>query len=332
MAAAAAAVYARAMRLPHVVAFLLAAVSVACPGHPAPPIAPIRTALVTRAEPAPDGGPPPTTGGRSPAEKFAAGELVFGVYTIHDVAHCELASWDATAAALGLDGARVLDRELTIGDTGVAVGAMADGVVGDLTPIMTALRDAGGSDIDGHHVCVVPATGVGVALSTSNGFIAFEPAAIIQINELVPDAERSMYSVVVVFAHEFAHQLQYWYGNPFAGDKSMRRTELAADCMGSAFVAMTQPSGWIMEQVHKGVVGALQAYADLKFRSVMHHGTRVDRAQLAHAGVELVTSRRAQQQPLDLATIKRTCDAAVEAWDASLTLTPPDQLWGGTEP
>ena len=242
------------------------------------------------------------------------------------------ASWDATAAALGLDGAQVLDRELTIGDTGVAVGAMADGVVDDLTPIMTALRDAGGSDIDGHHVCVVPATGVGVALSTSNGFIAFEPAAIIGINELVPDAERSMYSVVVVFAHEFAHQLQYWYGNPFEGDKSMRRTELAADCMGSAFVAMTQPSGWIMEQVHKGVVGALQAYADLKFRSVMHHGTHVDRAQLAHAGVELVTSRRAQQQPLDLATIKRTCDAAVEAWDASLTLTPPDQLWGGTEP
>lgn len=64
----------------------------------------------------------------------------------------------------------------------------------------------------------------------------------------------------------------------------------------------------------------------------MHHGTRVDRGQLAHAGVELVTARRAKQQSLDLATIKRTCDAAVEAWDASLTLTPPDQLWGGTEP
>ena len=115
------------MKLPYV-AVVLAAVSVACPGHPAPPAAPVRTALVTRAEPAPNADSPPTAGGRSPAEKFAAGELVFGVYTIHDAAHCEVASWDATAAALGLDGAQVLDRELTIGDTGVAVGAMADGV------------------------------------------------------------------------------------------------------------------------------------------------------------------------------------------------------------
>ena len=319
------------MRLPHVVAMLLAAVSVACPGHPAPPRAPVRTALVTRAEPAPDAGPPPTTGGRSPAEKFAAGELVFGVYTIHDAARCELASWDATAAALGLDGTQVLDRELTIGDTGVAVGAMADGVVDDLTPIMTALRDAGGSDIDGHHVCVVPATEVGVALSTSNGFIAFEPAAIIQINELVPDAERSMYSVVVVFAHEFAHQLQFWYGNPFAGDKSMRRTELAADCMGAAFVAMTQPSGWIMDQVHKGVVGALQAYADLKFRSVMHHGTRVDRGHMAHEGIALVAAAQGGGAALGVGPIKLGCEQAVRAWDASHELTPPDQLWGGTE-
>jgi hypothetical protein len=152
------------------------------------------------------------------------------VYSVHDAAHCDVASWTSTArSACRLDRCR---RTVLVGT--VTVGAMADGVVGDLTPIMTALRDAGGSDIDGHHVCVVPATGVGVALSTSNGFIAFEPAAIIQINELVPDAERSMYSVVVVFAHEFAHQLQYWYGNPFEGDKSMRRTELAADCMGSA--------------------------------------------------------------------------------------------------
>lgn len=311
-----------------------------CPSRGAGPDAPrsdgsgsgsggLRVALVTNAAAATGAAAP--AAGQSPADRFAAGDRTFGVFPIHDAAHCDATSWDATAAALGFE-ATLLARDVGLRGTTVTVGAMTDGVVGDLAPILAALRDAGGSDIDGHHLCIVPAAGVGVAVSTSNGFIAFEPAAIIAMNDLVPDAERTMYGGPVVFAHEFAHQIQFWYGNPFTGDKSMRRTELGADCMGAAFVAMTQPAGWITEQVEKGAVGALQAYADVKFRSVQHHGTRVDRARMAAAGVGLVTAGRAREETLDLAAIKVGCERAVTDWDASQVLTPPDQLWGGTEP
>ena len=31
-------------------------------------------------------------------------------------------------------------------------------------------------------------------------------------------------------------------------------------------------------------------------------------------------------------TLKGRCEDAVRAWDAEQPLTPPDQLWGGTEP
>ena len=141
-----------------------------------------------------------------------------------------------------------------------------------------------------------------------------------------------MYSVTVAFAHELAHQIQYWYGDPFDGDKTVRRTELAADCMGTTFVAMTQPDGWIMGQVEKGAVGALQAYADLKFRSKGHHGTRVDRGRMAQGGIALVAASRQGGAALDLGVIKNGCEEAVRAWDASMPLTPPDQLWGGEEP
>lgn len=310
----------------------LAVVTAGCTtDRPARPPTPPRAALLTRAAAELVEVAAPAAG-RSPAEKFAAGEHVFGVYSIHDADHCDLASWEATAPALGIADAVVLARSTGVGAAAVTVGAITDGVVDDLVPILTALRDGGGTDLDGHHVCVVPATGVGVALSTSNGFIGFEPAAILQMNELIPDSDRTMYSRGVAFAHEFAHQIQYWYGDPFDGDKSVRRTELAADCMGSAFAAMTQPSGWIMAEVEKGAVGALQAYADAKFRSVLHHGTRVDRGQMARAGIGLVTASRQAPAPLDLVTIKDRCERAVRDWDASMLLTPPDQLWGGTEP
>lgn len=277
------------------------------------------------APPAPEDAP-----SSSPLERFLAGDRTFGVFSVHD-ARCDIPTWNATAPRIGLAGAELLEDSTTIGDTTVSVGAMTGGVVDDLSKILAALAAFGDSDVDGHHVCIVPAAGVGVALSTGNGYIAFEPAAIIQMNDLIPDAERSMYSSTVAFAHELAHQLQYWYGDPFDGDKSARRTELAADCMGSAFVAMTQPDGWIMDEVERGAAGALQAYADLKFRSKSHHGTRFDRGHMAHEGLAMVRKSRDGGPALGVGPIKDGCEAAVRAWDASLPLTPPDQLWGGTE-
>lgn len=317
----------------------LLAFAAACPssrgGHPSTPPAPggplatsHRLDGATAAEPTAIVATAPAA---SPLERYLAGDRTFGVFPIADAARCDAPSWSATAAALGMGDSVLLPPGTVLVGTTVTVGAMTGGIVDDLGAILVALRDAGGSDIDGHHVCVVPAAGVGVALSTGNGFIAFEPAAILQMNDLIPDAERTMYSASVAFAHELAHQIQYWYGNPFADDKSVRRTELAADCMGSAFVAMTRPSGWIMDEVERGAVGALQAYADLKFRSKAHHGTRYDRARMAHDGIGVVAASRRDAATLDLATIKNACEAAVLAWDASQTLTPPDQLWGGTE-
>ena len=184
------------------------------------------------------------------------------------------------------------------------------------------------------YVVATGTVGVVVALVWSGAaalVVALGLAAILAMNELIPDAERSMYSVTVAFAHELAHQLQYWYGDPFADDKTVRHTELAADCMGTAFVAMAQPDGWIMAEVERGAVGALQAYADLRFKSASHHGTRVDRGRMAHDGIAMVEAARRGGPALDLGTIKEGCEAAVRAWDASMVLTPPDQLWGGTE-
>ena len=320
-------------------AALVAASTTACPkaDHAArPAAAPLATSahgIGAPGDPSADnpGAAVATSAGSSPVEKWLAGDRTFGVYSIHDAAHCDIASWNATAPKLGLADQQVLPPSTVLVGTTVTVQAMTGGIIDDLTKVMTALRDAGGSDIDGHHICVVPAAGVGVALSTGSGFIAFEPAAILQMNELIPDSDRTMYSSWVAFAHEFAHQLQYWYGDPFDGDKSVRHTELAADCMGTAFVAMTQPAGWITDQVEQGAVGALQAYADLKFRSKSHHGTRYDRARMARDGVALVTTARKAGTTLDISTIKDGCEQAVRAWDASMPLTPPDQLWGGTE-
>jgi hypothetical protein len=266
----------------------------------------------------------------SPLARFLAGDRTFGVFSIHD-ARCAADGWNATAPRLGLANSELLPPSAVLVGTDVTVGGMTGLVVDELAAIFAALAAFGDSDVDGHHVCVVPAAGVGVALSTGNGYIAFEPAAIVQMNEVIPDAERSMYSSTVAFAHELAHQLQFWYGDPFDGDKSVRRTELAADCMGSAFVALTQPSGWIMDEVERGAAGALQAYADLKFRSKLHHGTRVDRGKMAREGVAMVKRAREGGPALGVARLKHGCEAAVRAWDASLPLTPPDQLWGGTE-
>lgn len=276
------------------------------------------------------GGSGATAPGTSPLEKFLAGDRAFGVFPVHQPP-CDRAAWAATAEALGAEGT-ILEPDAGVPGATVSVGAVTTGVVTDLARVWTALRDGGGTDLDGQHVCVVPTPGVGPGLSTSNGFIAFDPVELLAMNQLVPDGERTMYSQPVAMAHELAHQLQYRYGDPFAGDKTVRHTELAADCMGTAFVAMLQPEGWIMDEVGKGAVGALQAYADVKFRSTLHHGTRADRARMAEDGLGLVAGARRQRRRLDLATLKTGCELAVRGWDASMPLTPPDQLWGGTEP
>lgn len=266
----------------------------------------------------------------SPIERYLAGDRTFGAHPI-DAPACEAAAWDATAVALGLHGSARVPRTATFAGTDITVGAMLDGITRDLQAVMTALRDAGRSDLGDHHVCIVAASGVGPALSTSNGFIAFDPLEILAMNTLIPDAERSMYSGTTALAHEFAHQIQYRYGDPFAGERTVRHSELAADCMGTAFVAMQWPSGWITDEIERGAVGALQAYADVKFASTLHHGTRPDRGRMAKDGVALVAAARAEKRALDLGTIKQRCEDAVRAWDASQVLTPPDQLWGGTE-
>ena len=308
----------------------------ACPGKGDRPARPTGgPALTTRAfglGETSEAGPAPEVAatGTSPTERWLAGQRTFGVFSIHDAAHCDAAAWPVTATALGLDGSVVLDPSTSLGGA-ATVGSMTGGVVADLGRIATLLRGFEDSDIGEHHLCVVPATGVGVAVSTGTGFIAFVPSAIIEMNERIPDAERSMYSSTVAFAHELAHQFQFWYGDPFRDDKSARRTELAADCMGSAFVAMTQPSGWIMDEVERGAAGALQAFADLEFRSKQHHGTRADRGRMAHEGIAMVAAARNGGPPLGLAPIKAGCEQAVRAWDESQPLTPPDQLWGGTE-
>jgi hypothetical protein len=95
---------------------------------------------------------------------------------------------------------------------------------------------------------------------------------------------------------------------------------------------MQWPGGWITDEIERGAVGALQAFADVKFASTLHHGTRVDRGRMARDGVALVAAARKDQRALDLGTIKGRCEDAVRAWDAEQPLTPPDQLWGGTEP
>lgn len=315
--------------LARAVAVSLPLLAAACggPTHQAAP-----TPLVTARGVGPavgDGTAAAPTG--SPIDRYLAGDRTFGAHGI-DEPVCDAAAWDATAIALGLDGSARVPAGATFAGTDITVGAMLTGIARDLHAIMLALRDAGGSDLGDHHVCVVAATGVGPGLSTSNGFIAFDPLEILAMNTLIPDAERSMYSGTTAFAHEFAHQVQYRYGDPFAGERTVRHTELAADCMGTAFVAMQWPGGWITDEIERGAVGALQAFADVKFASTLHHGTRFDRGRMARDGVALVAAARKDQRALDLGTIKGRCEDAVRAWDAEQPLTPPDQLWGGTEP
>lgn len=154
---------------------------------------------------------------------------------------------------------------------------------------LAPLLAAGDGDLPNRHVCVgmYPFQTFN-AFSSPAGAIGIDPSVHREFNETLK--ERTMASFDQVILHELAHQFQFWYGNSFLSDANVRRSELTADCIGSALNGLLwrQSSLYGWEQVRAGVIESARQVGDAQFEDQKHHGTRIERMQAAWAGINLV--------------------------------------------
>jgi hypothetical protein len=151
-----------------------------------------------------------------------------------------------------------------------------------------ALTKLGDTEIQRRRVCVgIYNWGELNARSYSEGYILVDPIA---IREMWSLPNRTMFSDQQVYLHEFAHQLQFWYGNPFTGDATARRSELAADCVGSALLHLSwRGLGRDFLSVEAlGIVASADRVGDDDENSPNHHGTSAERKQAVVAGKNLI--------------------------------------------
>lgn len=129
------------------------------------------------------------------------------------------------------------------------------------------------------------------AQSYSTGYILVDPSV---VHEMYTFPGRSMLSIDQVYLHEFAHQLQYWNGNEFENDKTARRTELAADCIGSALLAITWSGldAEILKMEGLGMIHSAELVGDDDVNNPDHHGTSKERKRAVEAGLDYVNRTR----------------------------------------
>lgn len=124
------------------------------------------------------------------------------------------------------------------------------------------------------------------------GYITIDPRV---VSDMMNLQVRSVFSSSQVIVHEFAHQLQYWYGNPFIGDNTVRRTELVADCTAAALHALrwaglfqTKLTEETWNTIEPGIISAVVSEGDYEINNPNHHGTPQERGIAAEVGAGLV--------------------------------------------
>lgn len=160
-------------------------------------------------------------------------------------------------------------------------------LVNTLNKALSVLYRNGDQDILNHRICTgLYNYGEVNARSYQEGYILVD-AKVIKMMWDLPN--RSSFSDSQVYLHELAHQFQYWHGNQFQEDKTSRRTELAADCVGSALLWLSWQglSQDILSMESLGVIAASESVGDFDVTNPDHHGTPLERMQASLNGQEI---------------------------------------------
>lgn len=195
-----------------------------------------------------------------------------------------------------LFGSRIILPESLVfiaGRNPVAAKFFIDDMLNTINRAIQTLVRNGDQEILNRRVCVgLYNYGEMNARSYPHGYILADPIVIGEMQNL---PNHTMFSDQQVYLHEFAHQLQFRYGNEFAGDRTSKRGELTADCIGSALLA----ASWqglnqeILNMESLGVVSSAERVGDRNINDPDHHGTPEERALMARAGFNLVKSHYA---------------------------------------
>jgi hypothetical protein len=161
-----------------------------------------------------------------------------------------------------------------------------DDAVTNLAFLMFAFTAAKDPLVQGHSVCVgLNDFGSANAFSYPHGYIMIDPRIIENIRRL---PETSKAGELLIYLHEFAHQLQFWSDDQFMHETTARHMELAADCVGAGllFYLWAQPNhDYGLDE--RSVVNAATSVGDYAYEAG-HHGTPAERADAASFGLAYV--------------------------------------------
>jgi hypothetical protein len=222
---------------------------------------------------------------RTPRERELSGFTQGFAADINDSSQC------SARAKQRFFGENIIPNEsfVRLGNQGsVKAKVLVSDMAKTINRAMNALIANGDSEILRRRVCVgLYNWGQLNARSYEEGYILADPIAIAEMQSL---PNRSMFSDQQVYLHEFAHQLQYRYGNIYATDVISRRSELTADCVGSALLALSWRglSEELMNMESLGVVASAERVGDTNFLASDHHGTPEERSKMVRSGIQVV--------------------------------------------
>lgn len=247
----------------------------------------------------------------SPLGKYAAGNRNFGVF---DMEGPSCSSWAAQ---------RVLDVQ-----NPPVLGQLTQNPASKLklppyqwrlSSMMSFLREHMDLAVWGRHLCVGMYDFVKPnAFAHPTGFVYLNLDILGQVRN--PDA---------VLYHEFAHELQHWNDEPFMKDvmpdgvtSSARRSELQADCVGSALMGLmigSKSMSTVTWHVTSETIREdFLSMGDFNTTHSNHHGGKVARGFSSQAGIRYANALIQQGELADIKSklILDHCSAFIQRMDA----------------
>ncbi len=223
--------------------------------------------------------------GLSPLEKKIAGQKLNGIYKATNTLYCSQKSIQQKIGfGLYSENAQVADplhhkKNLLIKD-------LNQDLYTSLSQAYQYLLSQNDQTAKQNHLCVGYYNYAELnAQSYLHGYIFVDPSVLFTMRDL---PNRSMLSSDMTFLHELAHQFQYWHGNAFNHDKTVKRLELAADCTGAALLYLVKQRQWgdaTMKISEQGLRAATERVGDFNFHHKSHHGTPQERMFATDKGI-----------------------------------------------
>lgn len=224
--------------------------------------------------------------GRTPKQRFTQGLMEGFAHSYLDEQKCSQRAFNSI-----FDVKKKIYPFSILGDFSQQQPILAKGFISTLldtlNKALSVLYRNGDQDILNHRICTgLYNYGEVNARSYEEGYILVDPKVIKMMWDL---PNRSSFSDSQVYLHELAHQFQYWHGNQFQDDKTSRRTELAADCVGSALLWLSWQglSQDILSMESLGVIAASESVGDFDMTNPDHHGTPIERMKASLKGQEI---------------------------------------------